>query len=476
MPCWRTDIVTRFRWVFCQLDRLRRCLSGRIRKALDELPITLDGTYERTLLDIDEDNWAYAYRLFQCIAVASRPLQVEELAEFLAFDLGDEENPRFNADWRPDDPEDAVLSTCSSLIAVVNVGDTKVVQFSHFSVREFLTSTRIAQGPISRFHISLEPAHLTITRACLAVLLLLDGSVNKSMMKNFPVAFYAARYWMGHAKFGNVSSDARDGIQRVFDPNEPYFSSWTLLNGYDDRRESIPETPSTSTVTPLHLAAYHDLVDVAEWLIVSRSHDLDVLDGKNETPLYYASRRNNMNAAQVLIKHGADVNAPRDVDWCPLHIASAGGHLEISRLLIESGANVNAQPFIDSRPTPLSLASEEGHLEIVRMLLENGADHNLRHWDETPLYRACTSDHFEVAELLLKYGADINASGQHGDTVLHRASMRGDQKVARRLLEHGANVHVRSRQGETPLQVAMAEGEQDMVQLLLQYGADSSQT
>src|SRR6266403_5372296 len=297
MPRLGTDIVMRFRWAFCQLDRLRRCRSGCIRKALDELPSTLDETYERTLLDIDEDNRAYAYRLFQCITVASRPLRVEELAEFLAFDLDDEKNPRFNADWRPDDPEDEVLSICSSLVAVVEVDDTKVVQFSHFSVKEFLTSSRIAQGPISRFHISLEPAHLTITRACLAVLLLLDGSVNKAMMKNFPLAFYAARYWADHAKFGNVSSDARDGIQRVFDPNEPYLSSWTWLNRYDNRRESIPETPSTYTETPLHVAASHDLGDVAEWLITSRSHNPDVLNGPNETPLYFASERGNMKVA-----------------------------------------------------------------------------------------------------------------------------------------------------------------------------------
>jgi len=81
--------------VFCQLDRLRRCLPGRIRWALDELPATLDATYERTLLDVNEENWAYAHRLFQCIVVASRPLRVEELAEFLAFDLDEGDNPRF---------------------------------------------------------------------------------------------------------------------------------------------------------------------------------------------------------------------------------------------------------------------------------------------------------------------------------------------------------------------------------------------
>ncbi len=474
MPRLGTDTATRFRWAFCQLDRLRRCRSGRIRKALDELPTTLDETYERTLLDIDKENWAYAHRLFQCITVASRPLRVEELAEFLAFDLDDEEDPRLNADLRSDDPEDEVLSICSSLVAVVEVGDTKVVQFSHFSVKEFLMSSRIAQGPISRFHISLEPAHLTITRACLAVLLLLDGSVNKATIKNFPLAFYAARYWVGHAEFGNVSLDARGAIQRVFDPNEPYFSSWTWLDGYDHRRESISETPTTPKVTPLHLAAYHDLVDVAEWLITSRSHDLDAQGVYHMTPLYYASDRGKMKVAQVLIKHGADVNSPRNVDWCPLHAASSEGHLEISRLLIESGANVNAQPSTDGHPTPLSLASYRGHLGIVRILLENGADHNLRRRDETPLIRAWISGHFEVAELLLKYGADINASDKYGYTALHLASMRGDQKGARQLLEHGANIHVRNRWGKTPLQVAPAEGEQDIVELLLQFGAEGS--
>ena len=460
----------RFRWVFCQLDRLRRCRSGHIRKVLDELPSTLDGTYERTLLDIDKDNWAYAYRLFQCITVASRPLRVEELAEFLAFDLDDEENPRLNADWRPDDPEDEVLSTCSSLVAVVEVGDTKVVQFSHFSVKEFLTSSRIAQGPISQFHISLEPAHLTITRACLAVLLLLDGNVNKATIKNFPLAFYAAESWLDHTKFGNVSSVARDAIQRVFDPNGPYFSAWGRLEDYDDSRDLI----WSSKATPLHRAAYYDLVDIAEWLITSRSHDLDAQNAIHRTPLYYACYRGNMKVIQVLINHGADVNTPRDLDWCPLHAASSEGHLEISRLLIESGANVNAQPSTDGHPTPLSLASRWGHLEIVRMLLENGADHNLQYSDETPLIIAWKSGRFEVAELLLKYVADINASDIKGDTVLHLASRRGDQKGARQLLEHGANVHVRNRQGKTPLQVAMAEGEQDVVELLLQFGAEGS--
>jgi hypothetical protein len=63
-----------------QIVYLRNCLPARIR-ALDELPESLDDTYDRTLKGIDEQNWEFVHRLFQCVAVASRPLLVKELAE-----------------------------------------------------------------------------------------------------------------------------------------------------------------------------------------------------------------------------------------------------------------------------------------------------------------------------------------------------------------------------------------------------------
>lgn len=54
----------RFRWVFCQLDTLRRCFPRSIQRVLKELPKTFVETYERILLGIDEEKWEYAYRLF----------------------------------------------------------------------------------------------------------------------------------------------------------------------------------------------------------------------------------------------------------------------------------------------------------------------------------------------------------------------------------------------------------------------------
>ena len=45
--------LRRFRWVYCQIETLRRCFPASIRLTLDELPETLDGTYEQTLRGID---------------------------------------------------------------------------------------------------------------------------------------------------------------------------------------------------------------------------------------------------------------------------------------------------------------------------------------------------------------------------------------------------------------------------------------
>jgi hypothetical protein len=60
-----------------------------------------------------------------CLAVAVRPLRVEELAELLAFDFQASSSggiPTLKEDWRWDDEEEAVLSTCSSLITIVRNG------------------------------------------------------------------------------------------------------------------------------------------------------------------------------------------------------------------------------------------------------------------------------------------------------------------------------------------------------------------
>jgi hypothetical protein len=180
--------------------------------------------------------------------VASRPLRVEELAEFLAFDFGEGSIPDFNPDWRPENPADEVLTTCSSLITIVNVGGSRVIQFSHYSVKEYLISKRIAEAghAVSQYEILMGPAHISVAQACLAVLLKLSPNSNKSTIGAVPLAHYASQHWLDHALFENVSLDIQDGLTKLFDPSKPHFVVWAWI---------CDTIPGFSLVTALNSAS-----------------------------------------------------------------------------------------------------------------------------------------------------------------------------------------------------------------------------
>ncbi|KAH9053695.1 hypothetical protein EDB87DRAFT_202491 [Lactarius vividus] len=277
-----------FRWVFCQLEILRHCFPASVLNILDQLPESLDETYERILREISRANREHAYRLLQCLTVAVRPLRVEELAEVLAINFNASGGPKLNTDWRWEDNEEAVLSACSSLVAVVMDGDSRVVQFSHFSVKEFLTSNRLASslGDESRFHIRLESAHKILAQASLGVLLRLDERVDRDSIVGFPLAQYAAEHWPIHVKFENVLSHVKEGIDELFDPDKPHFAAWVRLHDASGLSESVI-SPSPK-VPPLYYAALIGNRALVEHILLKRPQDVNTEGGRYETPLYAA--------------------------------------------------------------------------------------------------------------------------------------------------------------------------------------------
>jgi len=156
--------------------------------------------------------------MLQCLVAAVRPLRVEELAEVLAVDFSAEGVPKLNPAWRWEDQEEAVMSACSSLVVIIEDGDSRIVQFSHFSVKEFLTSDRLAESSrdVSFYHILLELAHMILAQACLGVLLQLDDRVDGDKIKDFPLAIYAAEHWVKHAGVENVSSHIKGEMECLF--------------------------------------------------------------------------------------------------------------------------------------------------------------------------------------------------------------------------------------------------------------------
>jgi ankyrin repeat protein len=410
--------------------------------------------------------------------VAVRPLRLEELAEVLAFDFDEAPGgiPQLNADWRREDKERAVLSTCSSLITIVHDGDSRVVQFSHFSVKEFLTSDRLASAAegISFHHIILEPAHTILAQACLGVLLRLDDSTWETFVQRFPLATYTLQHWVDHALFENVSLRIKDGIENLFDREKPTFSHWIQIRRMDD---TYPwRDNSLGTAAPMYYAAFFGFPHVIKKLIREHPEHINLRGGPLGMALHAASRRNHLKVVQTLLTHGADVNGRGRWRRTPLLFASECGHLEVVQWLLEHGAYVNAKAKVDDW-TSLHQAASDGHFEIVRTLLKNNADTNARNYSgRTPLHEASGNGHVDIVRLLLNYGADPKARDGDQQTLLHMASFSGSLDIARLLLEHGADVDAKDNWGRTAYQIALDKGykpHDEVPQILSAHGAET---
>ena len=479
LPC-------RFRWVYCQVVYLCGCLPGRIRQALAELPETLDETYERTLREIKEVNWDFAHRLLQCVAVAIRPLSVEELADFLAFDFKARPIPRFHEEWRLEDPIEAVLSTCPSLLVIVNETEEesffqrhslKVIQFSHYSVKEYLTSIRLAEASDNsprRFHISMTSAHNLAARACLGILLHLDQNVTDDSLKNFPLTQYAAENWPNHARSEGVSQNVEDGMKLLFDPGKPHLAIWVWIHNPESPLMAFfrNNTLSPMAGTALHYAALCGFLTIVKFLVVGHSQEVYARGFSHGlTSLHLASREGHVEVARFLVGCGADARA-QDNNWStPLHLASEKGHLEVVRFLIERGADARA--LDNDGTTPLHLASGWGHLEVARFLVECGADAKAEDNNgRTPLSLASLQGDVGVATFLVEHGVDVTAPDNHGSTPLHLAAESGQVGVARILVDRDANATAKDNNGSTPLHLASYQTRMEFVQFIINHSAD----
>lgn len=140
----------RFQYVTQQFDSLRNLFSvALIREALRKLPEVLDETYERLFLGIDPKFQAQVASSLKWLAFSNRTLSIEQLAE--VFTLHPEEDVGAVAPLESEtlfEPQD-VLKYLSSLVVVYK--NSLFVRLAHFSIKEYLISDRITQGPARYF-------------------------------------------------------------------------------------------------------------------------------------------------------------------------------------------------------------------------------------------------------------------------------------------------------------------------------------
>jgi ankyrin repeat protein len=231
-----------------------------------------------------------------------------------------------------------------------------------------------------------------------------------------------------------------------------------------------------------------------------------------------AARTGNTEAVELLLQHGARVDArERADDQTALMWAVTQRHPEVVRVLADHRADLHARSKVwrqrvltccerflgDSEGivtidrggfTPLLFAARLGEVASARVLIAAKADVDITAADgSSALALAALSGHPAVATLLLEHGADANASGA-GYTALHAAVLRGDLELVNALVRHGANPDVRlangtptrrneksfapdwafdrAWKGGTALWLAARFAEVDMMRALLGAGAD----
>ena len=257
--------------------------------------------------------------------------------------------------------------------------------------------------------------------------------------------------------------------------------------------------------TSLHLAAEGGHLPCVRVLVETGNAVVDPYNAKGETPLFNAVAEGHTEVVRYLLEHGADASTQRinlsaekyseamgwisssaaggeapppednPFDSAPLHVAAAEGDEELVDLLLTHGAVVDARDG-DSK-TPLHIAIEENELGIMRKLLDMGADACAGHRDAVTALHWCSARGKVAAmRLLLEAGADKASGPMIGETLIEdggadpwEAPGEPDHVVAARLSARFRNRRWIGPTGWTPLLLACRQGKPEAVQLLLQY-------
>ncbi|KAI0154632.1 ankyrin repeat-containing domain protein [Xylariaceae sp. FL1272] len=496
-----------FRWATCQLDELEKCIAPReVRKALANLPKTLDETYSRIIANIvQQGHGDVAIRILQFITYSKWPLTLEELVDAIAVDLSAES---FDPKDRVPAPEE-IAKYCSSLVLVseenriydVHKSATVIgVRLAHFSVKDNNTRKRM--------------------------LLNMEYSLtNKRLVKMFPLADYAARHWTSHARETNSSTPLHHRLSTGFFTDETVYTKCHHLHPVTTYRRGF-YYESSEVPLPLYYASRAGLTDTVSW-VLAHGADINAQTSHYGSALSAASWKGHDKTVEMLLKQGANVNTRHKFESDPLcaasrqgHekiverllikgavvinnlgpernalcIAALEGHRNIVEMLLDKGANVNTASVIYHEA--IYNASRKGHEAIVRLLLSKVSDVNAYEENEymqslyvRSLYYACEGGHKNIVDLLLNIGVDINAHDGVHDGVLQVASREGHgsivetllDKVASReghgsivetLLDKGADINAWPRFDGNALYTASYNGHGAIVGLLLRRGAD----
>jgi len=212
---------------------------------------------------------------------------------------------------------------------------------------------------------------------------------------------------------------------------------------------------------------------LAAWLVVPLLSIATVASAAGDTRLTDAVKNADKAAVRALLQSRVDVNAPEADGMTAIHWASQRDDVEMAGLLIGAGANVKATTRYGV--TPLTLACISGSAPMLEALLKAGADVNAASPEgETPLMTAARVGKLDALKVLLAHGAAAGVNTKEswkGQSALMWAAGEGHLPVIKTLTEIGADLQARSKTGFTPLLFAVRNGHLEAAELLISLGS-----
>jgi ankyrin repeat protein len=197
--------------------------------------------------------------------------------------------------------------------------------------------------------------------------------------------------------------------------------------------------------------------------------------GYSMTALQAACEAGRKPVVELLLSHGANVNAPpTGAGHTALGGACSSGYADIVQLLLEHGAEVNPNIKPLSGKSVLTSAAQNGSIEIVELLIKHGVETN----DPLALQMAVCRGRDDVARRLIELGADVNAAPAASHpwhrqryTAIASASSLSMIKC---LIAHGADINgpVYEDKGATAVQRAAAFSSADVLEELIRLGGN----
>ena len=398
-----------------------------MEQTLDDTPLALDELYNELISSTDEK--AASLKMFQWICFAMRPLTLDELRWAMIVDPECREQSLQDCmsmeEYIGDSVrmEGIVKALSCGLAEIVESSNTRVVQFIHQSVPDFLLEEglsilhdSLAVADINLNNSIVGAAHYRLSRICIRYMAMKEiarsfeeGDYSTyhprdAMFPAFPLLHYASTSWVAHVKQSEAINVPQEDLLSYFEwPSENLAQLWLRVK---NKVEPFPNRlPLRSHL--VHIVSQYGLIEPL-CMILQRAGqvgaDIDAKNDEGRTPLSYAAGNGNETIVKLLVERD-DVNVDsRDIDGqTPLSYAAQYGRNAIVKLLIKrDDVNVNSKDNYGR--TPLLYAVELGENTIVKLLIERD-DTNVDPKDEkgrTPLSHAAERGHEAIVKLLVE--------------------------------------------------------------------------